>query len=151
MTEIVVKSAKETRKIAEILAEEVKKTPRSRAMILALAGNLGAGKTTFVQGFATAFGIKEKITSPTFVLLKIYNLGRKRKTALADSFLVHTDCYRLNSPRDLIQLGFKKILEDKNAIILIEWADKIGKILPAGAIWIKFEHGAKNNERIIKF
>lgn len=137
MREIKTQSAKETKKIARILAKDLIKRQKTHAQVLALEGNLGAGKTTFVQGFAEALGVKEKVLSPTFVLMKIYKIPRSQTF----KHLVHTDCYRLDSPKDLLHLGFKKILTDKDAIILIEWADKIKKLIPQNAIWIKFRHG----------
>ena len=104
--------------------------------VLGLVGELGAGKTQFVKGLAKGLGIKNNITSPSFVLLKKYNN------------LIHIDCYRLNSPQELLDLGWQEFLEDKN-IIAIEWADKIKKIMPRDTIWIKFKTGQKENQRII--
>lgn len=158
MREMVTKSAKETQKIAAILARELIRAPRHvGARVVALQGDLGAGKTTFTQGFARALGVKETVLSPTFVLMKIYGLGprikgkSKKIKEKRESFrhLVHIDCYRLVSPRDLLHLGFKELLKDKDAIILIEWADRIKKILPPDAIWLKFVHGAKRHQRTI--
>ena len=118
---------------------------------MALQGELGAGKTTFSQGFARALGVKEKITSPTFVLMKIYELPCHLSPVTCHfRHFVHIDCYRLNSPKELADLGFKKILKDKTAIVLIEWAERVRRLLPKNAIWVKFEHGEKHNERIIK-
>lgn len=172
MLEIATTSAKETQKIARMLAEELLRAPRRRgARVVALKGDLGAGKTTFAQGFAAGLGVKENVLSPTFVLMKIYPLGAtthdkrntvhdKRRTTndtkrtikgkhRGFKHFIHIDCYRLASPRDLAHLGFKEILKDKDAIILIEWADRIKKILPPDAIWLRFTHGAKQNERCI--
>lgn len=166
----------ETQKAAKILAEEIinphtttsikkdtRKAPYSfgvgvktrtdSATVLALAGNLGAGKTSFTQGFARSLGIKEKISSPTFVLLKIYKLPANQRRQKLKNFkhLVHIDCYRLDSPRDLAHLGLKNILADKDAIVIIEWADKIRKLIPKNAIWLNFLYGDKPNQRLIKF
>jgi len=145
MLEIATRSAKETQKIAAMLAGELIRAPRrGGARVLALQGNLGAGKTTFTQGFARALGVKENVLSPTFVLMKIYPLKKGNFC-----HLIHIDCYRIASPKDLLHLGFKELLKDKDAIILIEWADRIKKILSPDAIWLKFTHGAKHNERKI--
>ena len=141
-------SSKETKQIAARLAKTISlSSSRSGALVLALEGNLGAGKTTFVQGFARALGAKENVLSPTFVLIKVYPLNTKR---YALRHLIHIDCYRLDSPKDLLHLGFKDLLKDKDAIILIEWADRIRKIIPKDAIWIKFEHGKRPSERVLR-
>ncbi len=135
---------------------------RKNALILALSGNLGSGKTTFVQGFLRAAGIRRKITSPTFVLIKNYKLKTENyKRAY------HVDCYRINSdaqrgrspdlaerrgnPKELSGLGLKEILNNPENIVLIEWPERIKKILPKDLIWIKFKHGEKENKRILKF
>lgn len=140
MLEVVTRSPKETQKVAQLLARSLKSPA-----VLALVGELGAGKTTFVQGFARTLGIKEKIQSPTFVLLKVYKIKKG-----AVKHLIHIDCYRIDSPRDLPRLGFKNLLKDKDAIILIEWADRIKKLLPRNAMRIKFRHGEKSTSRVIE-
>lgn len=129
------------------MAEEVKKYSGKSALVLALEGNLGAGKTTFTQSFAKSLGIKEKISSPTFVLMKVYKLPSSSYNL---KYFVHIDCYRLDSAKDLQHLGFKDLLMDKDAVVVVEWADRIKKILPKDTIWIKFEHGEKPDERILK-
>lgn len=144
MLEMVTKSAKETQKVAAQLAVEAAKKVIGSALVIALEGELGSGKTTFVQGFAKAFGVEEKVLSPTFVLMKVYPLKQRRF-----KHLVHIDCYRLDSAKDLLHLGFREILKDKDAIILIEWADKIRRILPHDAIRISFCHGKRPQERIL--
>lgn len=146
MAVIQTKSAGETQKVAEMLAEEVGATELDRAVVVALQGDLGAGKTTFTQGFARALGIRENVLSPTFVILKTYQLPKR-----PHKYLVHIDCYRIDSPEDLVHLGFRQLLRDKDAIILIEWADRIREILPNDTVWLKFEHGEKPEERIIAF
>ena len=119
--------------------------------VLALRGPLGSGKTTFVQGFLRALGIKGRITSPTFLIFKPYKIKvRGLKFEFQGSTVYHVDCYRLHKPSNITKLGFKKILKNPENIILIEWAEKIKKILPKNTIWIKFFHGKKENERIIE-
>lgn len=146
--EIRTKSAKETHNIARELALEAARAKnRTSALVIALLGNLGAGKTTFAQGFAQALGIKERVLSPTFVIMKIYAL---QKRARARHF-VHIDCYRIHSPRDLVHLGVKEIFKDTKAIVLIEWPERIRGLIPRNALWVKFQHGKKENERILIF
>lgn len=154
MIEIYSRSKKETQKIARILAEELAKNPTIKPAIFALQGELGSGKTTFTQAFARALGVKEKILSPTFVLVKNYPVGNKISNAANDGAiknLIHIDCYRLEKSAELPRLGLKDIFKQKGSVILIEWADKIKKSLPRNAVWIKFEHGNSPNERMIKF
>ena len=108
----------------------------SRAIVIALIGELGAGKTTFVQKFARAYGILENITSPTFVIFKKY-----------DTF-VHIDAYRLKNSKELMDLGFQKFLDDPNNVICIEWADRVLDILPEDRITIHFDHVDKTTRKI---
>ena len=124
--EIITENAKETQKAGEILAQEIKKG--QKALIIGLEGELGSGKTTFVQGLAKGLKIKEKITSPTFVIMK--KIG----------WFYHIDCYRLNSAQELLDLGFKEIINHSENLIVIEWAERVRKILSRNTLWIKFEH-----------
>ena len=149
MIEIAAYGAQETQKIARLLAKAIKPHPHG-AMVIALEGDLGAGKTTFAQGFARALGVKENVLSPTFVLLKIYELRQEtRNKRQGFKYFIHIDCYRIQNPKDLIHLGLKDILKDRDAIVLIEWADRIKKILPRDTIRIRFVHGAEDNKRHI--
>lgn len=118
---------------------------KSTALVFALTGDLGSGKTTFVQGFLRALGVRKKITSPTFVLVKRYATGHMQY-----AHCYHVDAYRLKSPRDLEILGFEEILSDPQNIVLIEWAEKIKKLLPENTTWIKFDHRGKHSERKIR-
>lgn len=147
MVEIISRSKSETQKVAASLAEELVKSDFTNGglAVMALEGNLGSGKTTFVQGFARALGVKEKIQSPTFVLMKVYPLTKAKKFR----HLIHIDCYRLDSPKDLLHLGFKDLVKDQDAIILIEWADRVRGLIPRSALWIKFKHGKRPHERIL--
>lgn len=153
-------SSAQTKKIAGLLAREIlaKKSDRSRtptavgeknALVLALFGDLGSGKTTFTQGFLAGLGIKNKITSPTFVLMKNYELRIKNYGKYKKVY--HADCYRIKKTTELSALGFKEILADPQNIVLIEWPEIVKKVLPKNAIWIKFEHGEKENKRTINF
>ena len=136
--EIITKSAGETQKVGRFLAGEIKKEKRveGKAVIIALEGDLGGGKTTFVQGFAKGLGIKDKITSPTFVIFKKYD------------FFYHIDCYRIKD-KDLLELDFNEIINNNKNIVIIEWAEKIKKILPKNTLWMKFEYLDKNKRKII--
>jgi tRNA threonylcarbamoyladenosine biosynthesis protein TsaE len=128
MKEFFAKNLNDTKKLAKDVAEKIRKTKKNKsAIIIALQGDLGAGKTTFVQFFAKTVGIKNKLTSPTFVLMKKYKN------------LYHIDCYRIRDAKDILALDFKEIISIPQNIVLIEWAEKIKKILPKNAIWLKFK------------
>ena len=131
------KSAKETQELAKKLSKRLK-----GGEVLALTGDLGSGKTTFVQGLAKGLGVKENITSPTFILLNLHQAKKGLK-------LAHFDLYRLDTAKDLESIGAGDYLHKKKIISVIEWAEKIKKILPDKTIWIKFEHIDENSRKII--
>ena len=123
-TKFLTTSAGQTQKIGQSLAKKILKAPFSKqAKILGLVGDLGSGKTTFLQGLAKGLGIKEKILSPTFIII------RRIKN------FYHIDCYRIKKPEEILGLGFKKIISDPQNIVAVEWADKIKKILTKGHAW----------------
>lgn len=136
-TKILTKSQKETRKFAESLGKNAKKT----SGVFALIGGLGAGKTTFAQGFSIGLGIKEKIISPTFVLIREHSVPNSNKT------FYHIDLYRLEGSIDLISTGLKEIIESDN-IVLIEWADKIKDKLPANTTIVNISEKDANTRLI---
>ena len=158
-------SSDETRKFGELLAQRVINhssliLERRRAIVLALQGNLGAGKTTFTQGFFNGLGIKQRAISPTFVIMRRYRIpkrhetkdmrrGGKRNSSL--SHIYHFDAYRLKKAEDMEVLKFDATLSDPRNLILIEWPERIKDALPKTTVWLKFEHGKKENERIIRF
>ena len=131
-----------------------KKAPQQQgALVIGLCGDLGSGKTCFVQGFVREFGIRNRITSPTFVLMKHYHipqvLQKKFQVSSPPRFaergrgfkiqdLYHIDCYRLKSAKDLLDLGFADISKNPENIILIEWPERIKKALPKNKIFLKF-------------
>ena len=143
--EFVTKSAKETVKLGGVLAQKlVARNRNKKAAVFGLEGELGAGKTTFIKGFAKALGIKEKISSPTFVLHKIYKIKTNNC-----KLLHHIDAYRLKDHRDLLPLGIKEILENPENIVLIEWPDRVEKILPKKYIKIHIDHLEENTRKIV--
>lgn len=101
--------------------------------VLALSGELGSGKTTFVQGLARGLGIGGKIISPTFILVKSYKLGEGKTLRM----LHHVDLYRL-AGEDIESLGLSELWGDSSALVVIEWADKAGGKLPREAVWVSF-------------
>lgn len=142
MRQIIIKSEKDTQAFAKQLAKSLK-----GGEIIALEGDLGAGKTTMTQYIAKAFGIKENVTSPTFVLMKVYKV--KSRTSKVGE-LVHVDCYRLDDAQELFYLGIEEYMNNNDAIVIIEWADKIKDYLNEfkKVIWINIK--IKNNFRNLK-
>jgi len=139
--EIVTDNTKETQKVGAILAREIIKSKKT--LIVGLIGELGSGKTTFIQGMAKGLRIKERITSPTFVIMKRYIILKKKVSSF-----YHIDCYRVQS-KDLLDLGLKEIINQPENLIVIEWAEKVKKILPRDTFWIKFEYLDKDKRKII--
>jgi tRNA threonylcarbamoyladenosine biosynthesis protein TsaE len=149
------KSVKETQRLATKLAKEcIASKPAKNAKVFALEGELGAGKTTFIKAFAKTCGVKSHITSPTFVILKTYKLpqeaSQRGKQSENYKNLIHIDAYRLKDHKELIPLGVEEMLNDPQNIILIEWSERIKKILPNHYTKIHIDH-AGNNERKIKY
>lgn len=138
------KGPKETQKLGHFLFKKISLAGRKNALVIALEGELGAGKTTLVQGLAKILGIKSKIKSPTFTLMKKYKIPRLQNSR----YLYHLDCYRLKNHKDLLLFGIKDILKDKENVILIEWPERINKILPQKHIKISLEHIDKNTRKI---
>lgn len=151
MRKIITASPSQTKNLAEKLAKQIllvksDLASRERALIIGLFGDLGAGKTTFIQGFAKGLGIKQKIISPTFVIMKSYKLQSR---VLGTSHkLIHIDAYRLENPKELIELNWNELINSPHNIILVEWANKIKKILPKNSAKISFKHCGKNKREI---
>ena len=139
------KSTAQTKQLGVRFAKEVaRKGPGTRALVICLQGELGSGKTTFLQGFAKGLGIKEKILSPTFVLMKNFKIPSKRSFHA----FYHIDCYRLQGQRDLMTLGFGEIVADPRNIVAIEWPGRVQKILPKDIITISFEFLDENTRKV---
>lgn len=140
------KSVKETQKIAADLACEIIKT--QKGAVIALEGELGAGKTVFVKGFAKALGVKSKIKSPTFVLMKKYLILRNTKYEIQNTFLYHLDCYRIRDHKDLKIPELKEILDTPHNIVFIEWAERVREILPKEHVTVHIDHISNNKRKI---
>lgn len=113
--------------------------------IICLYGDLGSGKTTFAQGLAKGLGLKQRITSPTFVIIRKYDVSSKLSEVRS---FYHIDLYRIETERDLEGIGLQEILEDKNAIVVIEWAEKLKNMLPKKRIDIKLEVLVNDSRKI---
>lgn len=138
--ETIINNTQQMQKMGKDLAERILKGDSKKALIIGLEGELGSGKTTFIQGLAKGLGIKEHITSPTFVIMKKYNFSKGK--------LYHIDCYRIDL-KDLIELDFKEIINNPKNIVVIEWAEKVKDILPNNIIWMKFEYIDKNKRKLV--
>ncbi len=119
---------------------------RAHALVIGLIGPLGAGKTTFMQGVAAALGVLESVTSPTFVLSKIYALSERGSFGR----LVHMDAYRLEGSRELGPLGWDEIVADPHTVVMVEWADHIEDALPTDAIRLYFSIEGESARTITK-
>lgn len=140
--QIVSHSPEETQTLAAKMAAHIISgpTPPEGATVIALEGELGAGKTTFVQGFTKGLGISEAVKSPTFLLIKKY-------TAQGRS-VYHIDCYRINDFAELVPLEIKDIFADTSNIVLIEWSERIASGLPADRITVHLDHTAEQERTI---
>ena len=136
---IITVSEKQTIELAQKMA-----TKLQGGEVLCLVGDLGAGKTAFTKGIAKGLGVKNIITSPTFVLTKNYKarLGQIKQ-------LVHIDAYRLNSGSELEYIGATEYFQDCQSVTIIEWADKVKDIWPKHKIVIEFKI-LEDNQREIK-
>ncbi len=127
-------SVEQTHKIAADLVKSLKK-----GTVVLLKGNLGSGKTTFTQGLAKALGIKKRITSPTFLLMKVYPSKHKKIKQL-----VHLDLYRLD---EVVEFGLEDYLNEES-LVVIEWPEKIDSELPKERIEISFENISEDKRKI---
>ena len=120
---------------------------RETAVVLALSGDLGAGKTTFSQSVARALGVRENVISPTFVIMKSYEFtGGKNLSGF--SRLVHIDAYRLDSDTELLKLGWNELIADPQNLILVEWPEKVAEIIPKNAHKISLSHVSESTRQI---
>ncbi len=131
---VVSKSVEETEKLAKDFMEKISMGVYDAALVVGLYGDLGSGKTTFTQSIAKLFGIKEDITSPTFVIEKIYGIDHAKFTNL-----VHIDAYRLDSAKELLVLDWERTIGNPKNIIFIEWPERVAEILPANHAKINFK------------
>ncbi|MBI2032584.1 MAG: tRNA (adenosine(37)-N6)-threonylcarbamoyltransferase complex ATPase subunit type 1 TsaE [Candidatus Levybacteria bacterium] len=139
MKKLISKSSEETKKIAQDFAKEL----RGGDAIL-LYGGLGEGKTTFVQGLAEGLGLKERIISPTFIIIREHRLYLKKNV----NKFFHIDLYRLES-ESIEGMGFDEIFSDSSAIVAVEWAEKLGRLSPKKS-WKVIMKTIFDNEREIE-
>ena len=131
-----VESVEETWALAKKLAAELKPGD-----VVCLEGDLGAGKTTFTQGLAAALGVPGRVTSPTFCIVQEHK---------GEHFLVHMDLYRLHGEDDVIAIGWEDFLAE-GAILVVEWSERAGSLIPDDAKHIVFTHLDGEESRRIEF
>lgn len=134
MEKIITNSSKQTKDFAKKFVKNL------NSQVIALTGELGSGKTIFVQGLAEGLEIKDRIISPTFVLVRQHKISNSKK------ILYHIDLYRLEDKFSII--GLDDLLSNPNAIVVIEWAEKIKNLLPKDTVWISLKAIDTNRRKI---
>lgn len=102
--------------------------------VIALSGDLGAGKTFVSKAIGKALGVKEAITSPTYTIVQEYNAKKNDIKKM-----IHIDTYRLSDEQELLDIGIEDMLKDQSSLVIIEWPEKIKNILPPATKWITLE------------
>ncbi len=126
----------ETEEIASSLVKRVLSLPsQEKAIVIALSGELGAGKTVFAKGIAKALGITETVSSPTFVIQKKYKIPQ----GLFKN-LIHIDAYRLEKEKELEVIGWDDIVASPENLIVIEWPERVSFLIPPDAITVVLGH-----------
>lgn len=130
--EYFVEKSSETKDVGRELSSNLK--VQKGALVFGLKGDLGAGKTTFIQGFAKGLGVRNKITSPTFVIMNRFPIKKGKF-----SNFYHLDCYRIDDHKEMKNLEFEEVINNSKNIVCIEWPEKIKKALPKNINMIKFD------------
>jgi tRNA threonylcarbamoyladenosine biosynthesis protein TsaE len=137
--EFITQNSEETKELGRRLSKEMQ-----GGEVICLFGELGAGKTAFTQGILEALEAQKPYTSPTFVIMKEYQLRNREKI----NKVYHFDAYRIEAS-DLLSLGWQEILADKKNISIIEWANRVEEIMPKNAICIDFVWTGENERKLI--
>lgn len=132
-----------------ILAMLMLAEPKGSATVVALKGELGAGKTTFVQTLARELGVVEPVQSPTYVLMKSYALPHSGANTKFDT-LVHIDAYRLEKPEEFDALRPEEFLAAPKTLVVVEWPERVGDRLPAPDITLTLTQDGSPEERDIE-
>lgn len=134
-------STEETRVVAEHLLNNI--SLGNSATVVTLSGELGAGKTDFAQNVGEMLGVKENMHSPTFVIMKVYEIDWK-----GFKNLIHIDAYRLEKDSELLHLGWKGIISEPENLVLIEWPENVPGIIPNNAKKISLTFVDENTREI---
>lgn len=116
---------------------------RDEATVIALSGDLGSGKTAFTKELGKLLNVKEEILSPTFVIMKLYDISHKNFKKL-----IHIDAYRIDDAKELEILNWREYISNKDNLIVIEWPERVEELIPTDSIKIKFEFIDENNRRV---
>ncbi len=132
---------------AEVFLKELQARHQTGPCILLFSGNLGAGKTTFIQSLARTLGVIEQVTSPTFTMMRKYRIP---ENAYFDC-LYHFDLYRIEDTSELDRIGWEDALSDPKGLVCVEWPEKAGEKLPSKSYDVLLEHTDNPDERILVF
>jgi len=141
---------KDINKVTKEILKKVLKNKSAEATILALSGNLGTGKTTLTKDIAKEMGIKGSISSPTFVIMKIYNVPSSSNYFTNFKRIIHIDAYRLEENEKLENIGWSEFIKDKDNLIIIEWPENIKNHLVTKVNYVLLEH-VDNKTRTFEF
>lgn len=154
MQKILIKNLKDLKYFSKKILEKLNQnfTSQDYALLIELSGDLGSGKTTFVQNIGKSLGIKEKINSPTFTISKIYKIPKNNSAGITNKKnLIHIDAYRLGEKNSLKNIGLDHQLKNPDNIIFIEWPEIIEKELNQKAlkkIRLEFKYISQNEREI---
>jgi len=138
---IITTSFEDTRQVGFQFAKSLK-----GGEVITLTGDLGAGKTTFMQGLARGLGITKNILSPTFIIMRSYEIPN---ADLKAKKLYHVDLYRIETEKDIQGIGLEELLGDPDAIVAIEWPEKLQNVLPEDKIDIVLDYIDENKRQIL--
>lgn len=142
MKKIISKNFEETRELGKKSARNFQ-----GGEIICLAGDLGSGKTTFTQGILEELGAQKPYTSPTFLIMKEYNLKTSNQKSKIKK-IYHIDTYRVVE-KDILDLGWKEMIGNPENVIIIEWPERIKNIVPESACWFNFRWLGENEREIL--
>ncbi len=138
-------SPRETKQQGAFFAKTLLMRRSTTPLVVALRGELGSGKTTFVQGLARELGVRRTITSPTFLIVRHYPVRRG-----AVKHLFHIDAYRMKNKKEVSTIGLREIFSTPRSVIVVEWPERLHTKLPRGTVRVTFRHGSHERERTLR-
>jgi tRNA threonylcarbamoyladenosine biosynthesis protein TsaE len=143
------KTTKDTEQIAKDFAKICLNKKDKNSCVVCLHGDLGTGKTTFSKYLAKELGVKRKVNSPTFVIMKRYQIKNFKNKVKNSGFknLIHIDAYRLKNEKEILILGWKEIITNPENLILIEWPENIKKAIPKKHHKIEISHTKEGHRK----
>jgi L-threonylcarbamoyladenylate synthase len=151
--EVLSRNIEDTQNVAKELWQKYEQFLGTRAVVFALEGPMGAGKTIFTKGLGLAMQIKDEVISPTYSLEEEYKLETQNSNVKNQNIFVHIDAWRMVEEKELEEIGFGQRIKNKN-VIALEWADRVVNVVreydeEAVIIWVKIAYGKNDNERLI--